>query len=143
MKTKSHWKYITVPLLAGTALLAACHHAEKERVVVVQQPAPAPQPETKTVVIEHDRPAAPQTPIVVHEAPPPPRPDAPPPEPAAPDQAWVAGHWEYQNNSYTWAAGHFITKPQPNATYVSPHWENRADGWTYVAGYWSSSSPGR
>src|SRR4051812_1058117 len=81
-------------LIGAVALLSSCAH--RDRVVVVQSPAaPASQSQPQTVVVERDRPQPAQTnTIVVHDAPPPPRQEAPPAEPPRPDSAWAPGHWE-------------------------------------------------
>jgi hypothetical protein len=123
---------IAAVALGAAALLAGCAHHDK--VVVVQPATQTPAPQT---VVVHDNPAPAQTnTIVVHDAPPPPRDESVPTEPPSPDQVWAPGHWEYQDNNYTWVQGTWISRPQPNEQYVAPHWESRADGWVYVAGYW-------
>jgi hypothetical protein len=89
------------------------------------------------VVVEHQNSQPMQTnTIVVHDAPPPPRDETVPTEPPSPDQVWAPGHWEYQDNNYTWVQGTWVSRPQPNEQFVAPHWESRSDGWVYVPGYW-------
>jgi hypothetical protein len=120
-----------VTFLGAAALLVGCSHPDK---VIVVQPAPAPQPQT---VVVHDNAQTPQTnTIIVHDAPPPARDETVPSEPPSAEMVWAPGHWEYQDNNYTWVAGTWIAKPQPTAEYVPPHWENRPEGWAYVPGYW-------
>lgn len=68
-----------------------------------------------------------------------------PPEPrseSAPDarrgHTWVAGHWEWRNESrkHKWVKGHWV-RERHGYVYNQPSWSERGGRWHMARGHWS------
>lgn len=90
---------------------------------------PAPQPAPKMVAPE------PRGAIVVKTAPPICRREVVPAAPSR-DHVWIAGHWYWQGNNWTWLSGHYVTKPHGKARWAAARWDKQGDRWHYVPGCW-------
>jgi hypothetical protein len=72
--------------------------------------------------------------ILVTEAPPPPRSEAPG---VAPDEAytWVSGYWGRMNERWVWIPGHW-ERTRPGAVWAAGRWEQTDKGWAWIPGRW-------
>ena len=106
--------------------------------VVVAKPrrAPVPPPPPQTVVIAEPA-RAPQTVIIIHEAPPAPRREVIV-ERDRPSHAhvWIAGHWRHDGRVYLWVPGHWAVPPQVRAVWAEPRWELRGGAYIFIEGVW-------
>ena len=73
----------------------------------------------------------PPAPVVIEEAPPPPRVYAVAERPG-PEFAWVEGYWYPQGRHYRWHDGYWTRPPYAGAYWVEPYYHHGG----YVAGYW-------
>jgi WXXGXW repeat (2 copies) len=78
------------------------------------------------VVIGH-----PPAPVVIQEAPPPPRAYVVASRPG-PEFVWVEGYWFPQGRHYRWHDGYWARPPYAGAYWVEPYYYRGS----YVAGYW-------
>jgi hypothetical protein len=81
------------------------------------------------------RPLAPQRPIIVDVAPPPPRREMRPPMPA-PGHVWIDGYWGWDNGTQVWIGGQWAAPPQPGYVWMAPRWRRHGHRWDYNPGYW-------
>ena len=70
-------------------------------------------------------------PVVIEEAPPPPRVYAVAPRPSA-EFMWVEGYWYPQGKHYRWHDGYWSRPPYAGAYWVEPYYYRGS----YIAGYW-------
>lgn len=73
------------------------------------------------------------------QTPPGPKPETIPPQPS-PAYVWQPGYWDWRNDQFTWANGHWDLPPRQNVVWVPTHWETRDGRWVLVSGYWRDDS---
>ena len=69
---------------------------------------------------------------------PPAAPSEPPPAALAATQAWIPGHWAWQN-AFVWRPGLVAEKPSSNTRWEPGTWVpvvTRHHGWRYRPGHW-------
>lgn len=76
--------------------------------------------------------------VVVPQAPPAVIVEQQPPAPTG-LHVWVNGYWNWDNQRYSWQAGHYVVPPQPDVAWVAPHYEN--DSHRYTPGQWTKHHP--
>lgn len=74
--------------------------------------------------------------VAAPHPPPPARPELPPAPPGE-HYVWRPGHWWWNGQGYTWAAGEYIERPNPRANWVAGHWGEQGPNWVWVPGHWS------
>jgi hypothetical protein len=77
---------------------------------------------------------APEQPVVVHAAPPPPRVEVAP----APREGfvWERGHWAWRQGGYVWEPGHW-EQVRVGYHWVPGHWAPHGPDWVWVGGHWA------
>ena len=60
------------------------------------------------------------------------------PAPPSPDEVWIGGYWNWDNQKYSWQAGRYERPPQPDVAWVAPRYDSNAH--RYTPGKWSKSS---
>lgn len=104
-------------VLTVVALLdTACLVGHRGRVAII-----APVPVVHYTYVEREPP-----PVRYERLPPPP----------APDQHWVAGHWNWDGRDYVWVPGYYHVRPHPRAAWIDGHWERHERGWYWIEGHW-------
>lgn len=71
--------------------------------------------------------------IVVRQAPPAPRVEAPPQ--ARRNHVWIPGHWDWRSNRYVWVRGKYV-RDRKGYMYDAPSWEERDGRWHRTGGNW-------
>jgi hypothetical protein len=71
--------------------------------------------------------------IVVRQAPPAPRVEAPPQ--ARRGHVWIPGHWDWRSNRYVWVRGKYM-RDRKGYMYDAPSWEERDGRWHRTGGNW-------
>jgi hypothetical protein len=77
----------------------------------------------------------PQGPIIIREAPPPPRRENRPRRPG-PGFVWVPGYYVVRGNHWEWAGGHWERPPRPGAVWVEPRYQRHGDAYDFSFGFW-------
>ena len=70
--------------------------------------------------------------------------EAPPSQPMDDDRGttpgegyvWATGYWWWQNGTYAWVPGYWVSPPEPNLIWVSGYWSYQSTAWVYVQGGW-------
>lgn len=89
---------------------------------------------TRHVVVYSQQPAG-QTIIVQHPTQPPPvEVETEPPSPA-PDDIWIQGSWNWQDNHWVWTPGYW-TAPEAGHEWIPAHWQRMDEGYEWVPGHW-------
>lgn len=56
----------------------------------------------------------------------------------APEQVWVAGHWNWNGLTWVWMPGFYAAPPQPKAVWVAGHWRKGLLGaYRWTPGHWA------
>jgi len=112
--------------LAGCDVYVA--HDHPSRVYVQEQPRYV---QTQTVYVEPE-----PTYVVVRQAPPPIIVESRPIAPSS-SHIWIEGSWNWDNQRYVWAGGHYAVPPQQDVVWVAARYEASSDGVHYTPGRWA------
>ena len=74
-------------------------------------------------------------PIVIVQAPPPPRREYPGYRPA-PDYVWIDGYWVWRGRGYEWVPGRWDRPPHGHGRWNAAHYERHGNSYIFIEGSW-------